>query len=93
MKVTLAEVLTWQEAYEAGATIEEIALDAGRCHQTVRKHLTATGTSIRPPGQRKGTCVKNRANHVPTGEPSTAVRVPFAGTRGAHRRRGGKVFV
>jgi predicted transcriptional regulator len=86
---TERQALGWKRRYEAGATIEEIALDARVGPRTVRKHLVALETEMRRPGQRVGIVHGNRAK--PGRSPSTgnAVHVAFKGVRAVHRRRGG----
>lgn len=44
----------WASQYANGATVEQIALDAGTCPKTVRKHLHALGVAMRPRGERAG---------------------------------------
>jgi DNA-directed RNA polymerase specialized sigma24 family protein len=53
-RVTDAEAHEWREQYEAGATIEELALEHGRSTPTVAKHLHKVGTEMRPALPPKG---------------------------------------
>jgi hypothetical protein len=86
---TEREVLEWKARYEAGETLEEIALDAGICTTTARKHLVAAGTEMRRAGARVGVPRGNLSN--PRAKPTgPVVRVAFVGARGVHRRRGWK---
>lgn len=80
----------WKRAYEAGRTIEEIALDASVSTKTVRKHLVALGTEMRRAGQRAGIQHLNRAKSAQSGSHGAVVHVAFGGARGTHRRRGAK---
>ena len=86
---TPADHAVWREQYEAGKTVEDIALDAGLTTGTVRKHLVAAGTEMRRPGQRKGT-PSNRPTQTPKAGHDAVVRVVFPGSRGVHRRRGAR---
>lgn len=88
--ITRAEALAWKAAYEAGATIEEIAWDNNVSSSAVGKHLRATGTEMRRAGSQAGKPVGNRSNHHAPEETPAALHVMFAGNRGAKRRRGGK---
>jgi hypothetical protein len=72
-------------AYEAGATIEELALDEGRSTQWMRKQLHDAGTVIRKPGAQQGK-PRNQANANPKTERPTGVR----GWSRSSRRRQGK---
>jgi hypothetical protein len=82
--------LAWKVLYDEGQTIEEIALGYGVSTGTVRAGLMSLNTTMRPPGQRAGTAHQNDTR-VELAKPArgSAVHVAFAGTRGAHRRRGG----
>jgi hypothetical protein len=85
--------LAWKVLYDDGLTLEEIALEYGAKTSTVRwTGLLALGTRMRRPGQRAGTTHQNdvrveAAKHAR----GDAFHTAFAGTRGAHRRRGGRV--
>lgn len=46
--------MTWAEQYRAGATIEQIALDAGVNEKAVRARLRADAVPMRRPGERAG---------------------------------------
>lgn len=72
--------------YEAGMTIEQVALEAGVSTRTVRLHLLARGVEMRPAGGKKGKRGRQLTTDVP--RDSIGVHVAFKGTRGAHRRRG-----
>lgn len=39
----------YAEAYEAGASIDDIALIAGKAYSTIRYHLVKAGVELRPP--------------------------------------------
>lgn len=66
MTVTDAEARVWVRQYEDdGLTIEEIALEARRSTQTVRKWLVRLNYTPRRPGQREGTRPLNLAHHEP----------------------------
>ena len=85
---TEREWLEWKVRYEAGETIEEIALEVGARPGRVRKHLIAVGTAMRRPGQRVGIVHRNRAKPAASAMSDAVVHVAFAGVRGVHRRRG-----
>jgi hypothetical protein len=77
-----------REAYEAGATIEELALEEGRSPNWVRKRLHDAGTVMRPPGMKPKGRNKNQANAAPKGTPGTGVhRAKSFSTRRALGKR------
>jgi predicted transcriptional regulator len=77
-------------AYEAGATIEELALETGHATNTIRKRLHDAGTVMRPPGMKPKGQNRNQANAAaPKGTPGTGVhRARSLNRRRAQGKRG-----
>lgn len=90
---TEREWLSWKVAYEAGMTLEEIALEGNVSPKTVRVHLVELGTVMRRGGAQVGKPQLNCTRIAECCRPSDGVvHIAFAGARAVKRRRGGKAL-
>lgn len=81
-----------RQAYEEGATIEELALEEGTYDGKIRKLLRDAGTTMRSKGSRPGT-VRRKTQDPNVPRPTGVHRVSQLGAppRKGYRRRGRKV--